>query len=663
MALGWIGALGLVALALPGPADSPVAWSPDGEWMAYTVKVREPWHGLPKRWFFQTESLNDETPAAVGEEGPAATFRLWATRVDSSDSLLLDGGRSVLSAPCWSADGKVLAFTRVVADGKDRTRYEVVLQDEPDRQRVILSRPLTGREGNLEGLSALSPAWSPDGRLLAVALPQQTLDLAVLRADNGRVLKVFQDSTRPAWSPDAKNVALAFVRGREPQSLQWVDGSFGAPRTLVELGQTTQTPFWLDAGSLAVVAHTSGRKGMAPPSDQFSLIRVSLETGAVQVVVSLNGNPGEARGVPRGTSFSFDRDRENLFFTRAALSPPYEIVWSRPRHNEILKPFAPFDFTIACGALAVAPRNRLLAFRAGGLGSEALPAVVDLSDDHLAPTALVPDDEVRVQWVVNLIRTARRLLFVSLPPAKLKQGLEVERASILPLAGEIAPQQEMLARLRKLGRAGRPICERPAGASPAEPAVQELLEEGRLFFDYLRQDYDAALASLDAWEARVTDSDSRLRLLSVRAQIYVAQGRAEQARETIEYLRGCDRGQAGSIEDTPLGPELRTVPDPGRSWPQYLSERSEAYLRAVQKPLAEEENPANPFGNRNLDAAEGALFEAPLVPRRPRAFPFVPPGQVPRLEAGPDLVLPPGGMIAPPPQPPAPPRAPRGGVR
>lgn len=655
MSLAWIGALGLVALAPTAPADSPVAWSPGGKWVAYTVSTRRVSFALPERWLFRPDALAGEAGGnqPADDQEPAVAYRLWTTRVDSWDSVLLQESRGPLSAPSWSPDGKALAFARIVPEGPDEARYEVVLQDEPDQQRVLFTRKLEGSSAHSDRLSGCVPAWSPDGRFLALAIPQQTLDLAILRADNGRLLKIFPEAERPAWSPDVKNPTLAFVRGRDRQVLHWVDGAFGAPRILIELGRTTQAPFWLDANSVAAVASVGGRKGLAVTSEQLHLIRVAVETNVAQPVATLSAAPTNSRSAPRNASFSFDTERENLFYTRDTGSAPYEIVWSRPRHNEVLKPFHPYDFTIPSSALALGPQDRLLAFRTGRGGSEALPAVVDLTDERLSPTALVPDDDVRVQWIVTLAATARRLLFVALPAAKLKEGTEVERASILPLPGEIAPHQELLARLRGLGRLGRAICDRPADASPAEPDVERLLAEARLFFDYLRQDYDAALASLDALETHQADPDGRLRLLSVRAQLYVAQGRAEQARETIGYLRARERVRTEQIEETPLGPALRTIADPNRNWSQYLLERSEAYMKAVRKPTADEENAHNPFGNRNPDAPDDGVFGIPVVPRRPRPMPFGQPRPGVRQDGMPDVVMPPGGVIIAP-EPPAP---------
>src|SRR5579864_3985153 len=75
MPAGWIWAFSLVAAVAPGPADSPMAWSPNGEWVAYTVKAGSAVNTLPKRWLFQPDRLRDE-PAEDGQPAGAARTRL-----------------------------------------------------------------------------------------------------------------------------------------------------------------------------------------------------------------------------------------------------------------------------------------------------------------------------------------------------------------------------------------------------------------------------------------------------------------------------------------------------------------------------------------------------------------------------------------------------------
>ena len=189
--------------------------------------------------------------------------------------------------------------------------------------------------------------------------------------------------------------------------------------------------------------------------------------------------------------------------------------------------------------------------RVGGPGYLAPPAVCDLATERLTP--LVPDDSARVEWISTFVTAARDLLETVLPPA-IVDGVPVERATLLPIPGELASAPQVGSRLRRLGRLARPLCDRPAGAAPAPPALQALLDEARLFFDYLREDYPAALASLERLEARTSSPDERLRLLSLRAQIFLGQGATDRAGETIAFLQTVPRASPRRLEMTPAGP-------------------------------------------------------------------------------------------------------------
>src|SRR5262249_15007591 len=157
---------------------------------------------------------------------PAATsYRLWATQAETGESVLLEEARGPLSSPCWSPDGKAVAFGRIVPEPEGRARVEGVIMDGPGRQRGLYSRPYSNLNPRAADLPSLAPSWSTDGRFLAVPIFQQTLGLAILRADNGRVLKQLEGAYWPSWSPD--KTMLAFVHNGDPETLQCLDTNFG----------------------------------------------------------------------------------------------------------------------------------------------------------------------------------------------------------------------------------------------------------------------------------------------------------------------------------------------------------------------------------------------------------------------------------------------------
>ena len=246
----------LLALCLGGCLHAPVLWSPDGQWLAYTMALRPDRPGLTPGWLFATAMPEASPMSAPPRPMAPRLYRLWATRPESGESVLLEESRGPLTSPSWSPDGQALAFGRLVPEDEGRGRFEVVIQEAPDRKRVVLARSVDAFHARATDLPGLSLAWSPDGRYLAIPLVQQTLSLGIIRADNGRLLKVIEDAYLPAWSPDGTK--LAFVQGSEAESLHYIDHNFGPPRLLADIGQTSQAPVWYrDSRSVAILARRS----------------------------------------------------------------------------------------------------------------------------------------------------------------------------------------------------------------------------------------------------------------------------------------------------------------------------------------------------------------------------------------------------------------------
>jgi hypothetical protein len=227
-------------------------------------------------------------------------------------------------------------------------------------------------------------------------------------------------------------------------------------------------------------------------------------------------------------------------------------------------------------------------------------------------------------------------------PAAAVQGRAVERATVLPIPGEIPPNQELSVRLRRIGRVGRPLCDRPVGAAPGDPAIDLFLDEARLFFDYLCEDFPAALASLEALERQTASPDRLLRLLSLRGQIFLGMGEPERAIDVVTYLLGQDQRRPRQIESTPAGFAWAESPGQASGWPSYLNQRLEDRRKAR---ASSTEAPDDPLRNRNLEVpgiAPGLVVpfdrradglrrfdEIPFQDQRGERFPPPPPPFVP----------------------------------
>ncbi|MGD1148830.1 MAG: prolyl oligopeptidase family serine peptidase [Thermoanaerobaculaceae bacterium] len=144
-------ALGTLALA----SRMPIALSPDGELVAYTVKDDS-----------KLESTQDERYAYYSRTGAfneALGCDVWVANTKSGESRNLTGGKGTGSSPVWSPDGKFLAFY------SDRTgTFRVWLWERATRKIRQLSNAIARPFFNYQVVR-----WTPDSRyVLAKVLPE-----------------------------------------------------------------------------------------------------------------------------------------------------------------------------------------------------------------------------------------------------------------------------------------------------------------------------------------------------------------------------------------------------------------------------------------------------------------------------------------------------------
>ena len=643
----------LTAPILASCLHSPLSWSPDGRWLVFTVAQRtDPAESGPAPAFDPlAEPAAGPPVVAQGPADASLRYRIWAAERATANSVLVEESPYPLSAPVWGPDGHTLAYARFIPHSPAtgvfpvHGRYELVLQEALDRRRVIATFDnLDLHVDELATLPELEAAWSPDGEYLAVPRPGRTPAIAIVRVDRGSVQKTIASASRPAWSPDGSRLAY-LVPGRGGplnQFVQVVGRDFRQGPALIELSQVNSPPVWsMDRQSLLVVGRRALSRGR-----ELELIRIAIDSGEPSRALSITILPPENLTAGRmfnlemddrgpshrnRVSIEFDREQEQCVFATDVHGQPPVLCVANVGRGNILRRFHPLDITIRMGTLALTPDSQTVAVRMNSAGKAAPPLLCDLGTE--AVRFIVPDASIRREWALTLAHAAQTLLQAGLQEPTV-DGRRVQRATLLPVRGEIPEHSPLISRIRHLGKVGRSLLDQPLGqqSTPAgeDSGLDEALDEYRLFFDYLREDYTSAEADLEALEPRASTADRRLLIVGLRAQILQAQGQLYKARPIVDYLIRLQGAQPRRIEDTPLGPVFSEPADPRCLWPTYLSQFMTPNKTWPGGNPGEDPDTTRPLPHQVVPG--GPAFGADLLPGIPDRFGV--PGFDPRRMGG-----------------------------
>ncbi len=621
------------AVTMAAWMSSPMSWSPDGEWVSYTVAIEAERDQLKPGWLFTTtvEEVegHPETPVRSAGNGSPA-FRIWATDRERRTSVLIEESPAPLTAPAWSPLGKSIAFGRLVPEsihsgnGVQRGQFEVVVQDGLNSKRVIWS------SGEFElgpteraAIPHVSCAWSPDGVYVAVPRPVANFALDIVRTSERKRAVSLEHARLAAWSPDGSK--CAFVRDDNGTSrLEYIERhgqSFGEPRPLAVLGPITTAPHWFSDGrSILSVAEKSAIR-----THDLEIVRLILDPSESVRMMSLVPEAARRGANIRGLVIDFDRDAERCFYSLdLGGRDTSAVVWCLPRdRGSVHKRFHPLDVSQRVVGMSISPDGQLVAMRLASTRGLTPPVVYDTETDQTS--LVVPDSDARRAWLTELAGTARSILLTSLPPAVV-DGKKAQRPTLLPIPGELPLHDDAILRLNRLARFGSALV--TAATDRPEPlkrqGVHAAEAETALFFHYLAGEYESAVADLGHAEPLLTEPGERLALLSVRAQLLWARGERSQARAVIDYLTTSGDGNRRLVEETPLGLSFLPAPTAQHLWATYLATAANQKLDATAKTGAElptdvfDPGLRNPAGEAAGVLIEGGVGPVPFAPVGPR---------------------------------------------
>ena len=365
-----------------------------------------------------------------------------------------------------------------------------------------------------------------------------------------------------------------------------------------------------------VVARQAGPPGGRAARRAGRPVRVRVDTGQSETDPAAH-RPTPAIGRDRsveGVSIAFDRDgREPVLLDRRRGPAAPDHLVSTPATTRSTRSSRSSTTRAPMGSLSLSPDGRTLAARVG-LDRPALGPGPLRPGERRPPVAA---DRPRRRVAGRVDRHARRLGPVDprRPPVastdpKARRGDPVDRPTFLPILGEFEPNSEPAYRLRRIGQA-RPAPLRPAGRRPARRARRwppSSTRPGSSSTTSARITRPPSPRS-KRWKPGPTTPDRRLGLLTIRAQIFLDQGKVDRAGTDDRLPQGvASRGPARRVEWTGDGYRLAepTRPRAGAgptTWPG--GPRRSGRCSATTRP-DNHVNPDAPRANFGLDAALAA---------------------------------------------------------
>lgn len=270
---------------------------------------------------------------------------LFVSEPDGKNARMVPVGRGAVSSYGWSADGTKLIYARVVQDAQGNPGFDVYAYDVQARTTTRLTEneganAMAWRPGTQsvvyvsvkDGMSAVKlldtrtkkvtvlrkatddlqfkdPAWSPDGRQLAIVAhaPGETGRIHLLDLESGKMKPLAKAArggdSAPCWTPDGRTVVFTSDRSGMT-NLYAIDVASGAERQLTNTFRGAETASVAPDGS-AILYATFKAKGSNIHRIPFGLGKSAGGGGAA----------GVAR--PKPAAKSVEPDREPLNGARA----------------------------------------------------------------------------------------------------------------------------------------------------------------------------------------------------------------------------------------------------------------------------------------------------------------------------------------------------------
>ena len=208
------------------------------------------------------------------------TYELIVSDVDGENQAVVARSREPLMSPTWSPDGRQSAYVSFESQNS-----EIFIQDlSTGSRRSVSSR---------DGINS-SPAFSPDGKSLAITLSRGSgnLDVYIMDLASGRVKRLTESraiDTEANWSEDGQSIFFTSDRAGQPQIYK-VSKNGGTAKRVSFVGKYNARPrVSADGKNLAVVHVDEGAYQIAMVNHKNGQI-LSLTDGSLDEAPSVSPN-------------------------------------------------------------------------------------------------------------------------------------------------------------------------------------------------------------------------------------------------------------------------------------------------------------------------------------------------------------------------------------
>jgi TolB protein len=205
----------------------------------------------------------------VQNQGGQMQYQLYIADADGANPQLMLKSTEPIFSPTWSPRGDQLAYVTYDNLGRDKRMAVYIQEIRTGKRTRVSAKP---------GLNA-APAWSPDGKYLALTLSKDgnpeiyLIDLATLlpiRLTNNPAI-----DTEPEWTPDGKSLIFTSDRSGQPQIYRMAANGSNVQR-LTYVGSYNARPRLSPDGTQLALLHNNG--------NGFQIAILNLKSNSLKIL-------------------------------------------------------------------------------------------------------------------------------------------------------------------------------------------------------------------------------------------------------------------------------------------------------------------------------------------------------------------------------------------